>query len=83
VKLPRDVNADHLIQLLGKYGYVTTRQSGSHIRLTSNYKTSVHHITVPNHNPIKIGTLSGIISDIAIYLEIDRWELIDNLFKRD
>ena len=81
MKLPRDVSADRLIHLLGEYGYSVTRQTGSHIRLSSNYKSSTHHITIPHHNPLNIGTLSGIISEIAIYLEMDRADLIDKLFK--
>ena len=24
-----------------------------------------HHVTVPNHNPIKLGTLSGILKAVA------------------
>ncbi|WP_426672225.1 type II toxin-antitoxin system HicA family toxin [Mucilaginibacter sp. McL0603] len=49
-----------------------TRQKGSHIRLTKTSEKSTHNITVPNHDPIKLGTLSSIISDVADNLGIDK-----------
>jgi predicted RNA binding protein YcfA (HicA-like mRNA interferase family) len=64
VKIPRDISGQDLIRCLRKLGYAPTRQSGSHIRLTTQ-ANGEHHITIPNHNPIKIGTLSAILSDIA------------------
>jgi predicted RNA binding protein YcfA (HicA-like mRNA interferase family) len=35
MKLPRDMSGDELARLLGEYGYTVTRQTGSHIRLTT------------------------------------------------
>ena len=55
MKLPRDVDADRLICLLAQYGYSVTRQVGSYFRLTK--QEGNHSITIPNHSPIKIGTL--------------------------
>jgi len=69
MKLPRDVDAERLIRALSSHGYNVSRQVGSHIRLTR--KDGKHHITVPNHNPIKLGTLSSIIKDICVTNEID------------
>lgn len=41
-KIPRDIGAAALIKLLDKaYGYKTTRQTGSHIRLTTEFPTSI------------------------------------------
>ena len=57
MKLPRNVSTDELIGSLQKLGYTITRQKGSHIRVTTNLNGQ-HHITVPNHSPIKLGTLS-------------------------
>ncbi len=34
MKLPRDVAGTELAKALGKFGFVVTRQSGSHMRLT-------------------------------------------------
>ena len=80
MKLPRDVGGEELAALLVKYGYVITRQTGSHIRLTSTVKGTEHHITIPKHKPLKVGILSGILSDISSYLEIEKQKLIETLF---
>ena len=81
MKLPRDVGGEELATLLGKYGYQTTRQTGSHIRLTSNAKGTEHHLSIPRHKPLKVGTLSSILNDITLYLEVEKQKLIDDLFK--
>lgn len=81
MKLPRDINGAELARKLEKYGYRITRQTGSHIRLSSLIKNSAHHITIPLHDTLKIGTLSGILNDVALYLEIDKKTLINELFK--
>ena len=79
-KIPRDISGQKLSGLLKKYGYEIKRQSGSHLRLVTNLKGVEHKITIPNHNPIKIGTLNNIVNDISEYLKIDKVALIDELF---
>ena len=79
MKLPRNISGNDLIKYLKRYGYSVTRQSGSHIRLTTN-KEGEHHITVPNHTPLKIGTLSAIIADIAAHLKIPKEQVLVELF---
>ena len=79
-KIPRDISASELIKLLGKvYGYYVTRQSGSHIRITTEVNGQ-HHLTIPNHSPIKVGTLSAILNDIAEHFKISKENLVDQLF---
>lgn len=75
MKLPRDLSAKELIKYLSKYGYQVTRQTGSHIRLTRISNEDVHHITIPNHNPLRIGTLASIIKDTCSHLGISKEEL--------
>jgi len=79
MKLPRDLGGQELAKILSKYGFQITRQTGSHIRLTSTIKGE-HHITIPKHKPLKIGTLNSILSDIALYLETDKQSLMHELF---
>jgi len=79
-KLPRDISHKALCKVLGKYGYIITRQTGSHIRLKSNIMGFEHFITIPAHNPIKIGTLNLILNDVAKYLKMQREMLIERLF---
>jgi predicted RNA binding protein YcfA (HicA-like mRNA interferase family) len=78
-KIPRNLSGRDLIRQLKKLGYQQTRQVSSHIRLTNEEK-GAHHITIPAHDPIKIGTLSNILKDIASHFEITKEELINRLF---
>lgn len=80
MKLPRDISGQDLIKYLKVYGYEVTRQSGSHIRLTT-IKNGEHHITIPDHSPLKIGTLSSILADIATHFNLSKDQLITELFK--
>lgn len=80
MKLPRNLGGKKLATLLSNYGYQVTRQTGSHIRLTSNLKGIEHHITIPQHKPLRIGTLSNILSEIADYLDIESNKLAEELF---
>ena len=79
MKLPRDIRGEELAKLLEKYGYSVIRQSGSHIRLTSTIKGE-HHLTIPKHTSLKIGTLNNILNDISHHLEIDKQTLVYELF---
>lgn len=71
MRVPRDVDADAIIKLLERYGYSVNRQTGSHIRLTKETDDGCHNITVPNHKPIKIGTLQSIAKDICNFNRLD------------
>jgi predicted RNA binding protein YcfA (HicA-like mRNA interferase family) len=79
MKLPRDVSGADLAKQLGRLGYEVTRQTGSHLRLTSKERGQ-HHVTIPNHDPLQVGTLAGILGDVAVHLKISRAELIQRLF---
>ena len=79
MRIPRDLTGKELIRALAKLGYEVTRQSGSHIRLTTS-RNGTHHVTVPDHRPIKVGTLSGILADIAEHHGLTREELLAMLF---
>ena len=69
MKLPRDVSAERLIRALERVGYETVRRKGSHVRLRHEGPPT-HSITVPLHNPLKTGTLHGILADVARVLSI-------------
>ncbi len=79
MKIPRNITGVQLAKKLKQYGYEQTRQTGSHIRLTTQIQGE-HHITIPHHNPIKIGTLSAILNDIATHFNIAKEEIVKNLF---
>jgi len=79
MKLPRDVSGADLAKALRRLGYQVTRQNGSHLRL-STVERGQHHLTIPNHSPLKVGTLSGILADVANHFQIGRDELLQQLF---
>ena len=64
MRLPRGVSADPVIRVLEHLGYAVIRQKGSHVRLRHEGPPA-HAITVPLHNPLKTGTLQGILSEVA------------------
>jgi predicted RNA binding protein YcfA (HicA-like mRNA interferase family) len=78
VRLPRDVDPQRLVRALRALGYVPTRQAGSHIRITTQLNGQ-HHEVIPNHTPIKIGTLQSILSSIANHHQIPVEELVKRL----
>ncbi|MGC8690992.1 MAG: type II toxin-antitoxin system HicA family toxin [Caldisericum sp.] len=80
MKTPRDIGYKDLIKSLERIGYEVSRQSGGHIRLTAKIGEKTHHITIPAHNPIKIGTLNSIVNELSNVLEISKAELIEKLF---
>ncbi len=79
-KIRRNISGMKLAKLLEQSDYRITRQKGSHIRLTSHYKNEQHNITIPAHNPIKIGTLNNILKEIADYIGISKEEFTKKLF---
>ena len=78
-KLPRNLSGSDLENKLRVFGYIPTRQVGSHIRLTTE-KNGIHHITIPNHSSLRIGTLAGILKDISNHLKISKKDLLEQLF---
>lgn len=74
MRLPRDLTGAQLVRALAKLGYLATRQTGSHVRLTCQLPAQ-HHITVPLHDPLRIGTLAAILTDVAQVHGLTRDEL--------
>jgi predicted RNA binding protein YcfA (HicA-like mRNA interferase family) len=82
MKIPRDISSEQLILALSRIGYKFSRQKGSHIRLTAVINLKEHHITIPNHSQIKIGTLNNLLNDIAIQNEISKENILKILFEK-
>jgi len=78
MKLPRDLTGSQLVKQLEIFGYRITRQTGSHIRVTT-LQNGEHHLTIPAHNPLKTGTLSAILNDVALHFNLTRDELLNRL----
>jgi predicted RNA binding protein YcfA (HicA-like mRNA interferase family) len=71
MRVPRDVHGEELVNLLKRYGYVVVRQRGSHIRMEKHSDEGAHAITVPDHKPIKIGTLQDIAKDVCNFNKLN------------
>lgn len=81
MKLPRDLSGADLVKALRRLGYEVTRQRGSHVRLSATIGGRTHHITVPDHDALKTGTLNAILKDVAARADRSRDELIEELFR--
>jgi len=68
MKLPRDLSGDELLKGLRRIGYVFVRQAGSHMILKCDLPRP-HTVTVPNHKPLKVGTLHEIALQRGLSLE--------------
>lgn len=79
MRLPRDVSGADLVARLRVLQHAVTRQSGSHIRLTTRLKGE-HHITIPAHDPPRVSTLGAILAEIASHHSLSREELLFLLF---
>lgn len=80
MRLPRDLSGDELAAKLGDLGYLPSRQTGSHLRLTRAAPQGAAHVTVPRHRNLRLGTLNSIIQEVAGQLELSKEELIRRLF---
>ena len=78
MRLPRDLSGEDLVQALSRFGYRVTRQTGSHIRLTTMIGGE-HHVTVPRHDPLRVGTLNSILTDVANHAGLTRDELLSRI----
>jgi predicted RNA binding protein YcfA (HicA-like mRNA interferase family) len=65
VKLPRDVSGAAAARALKRIGFVELRQTGSHLILRREARTMV----VPQHKPLKPGTIKGVIEQAGLALE--------------
>ena len=79
-RLPRDVSGAELASLPEIFGYVVTRQKGSHLRLTTQVGGE-HHVTVPNHESLRTGTLNGVLKDVAEHAGVTRDAVVEKLFR--
>jgi predicted RNA binding protein YcfA (HicA-like mRNA interferase family) len=78
VKIPRNITGQDLLKLLKPLGYIVVRQSGSHIRIRTEMNGG-HSETIPDHYPLKIGTLNKILNNIAWHFKMTKEELLNKI----
>ena len=79
MKIPRDLSGADLIRTLCRsWGYRIIHQVGSHVILQTEIPTH-QRIAIPNHNPLRIGTLNAIIRTVSAHKGVERQKLLDTL----
>jgi predicted RNA binding protein YcfA (HicA-like mRNA interferase family) len=79
MKIPRDVSGVHLTAVLcRKWQYRKVHQVGSHIILETSEPTH-HRIAIPDHHPLRLGTLSSILRVVARHKSVARDAIIADL----
>jgi predicted RNA binding protein YcfA (HicA-like mRNA interferase family) len=79
MKLPRDVSGGHLADILcRRWRYTRVHQVGSHIILETSEPTH-HRIAMPDHHPLRLGTLSSILRSVAAHKGVSRATVIADL----
>jgi len=79
MKLPRDLSGEQLVKVLCRtWDYRQVHQEGSHVILQT--ETPGHQrLAVPNHNPVRLGTLNAIVRAIAAHKGVERQAVLDSL----
>ena len=75
MKTPRDLSGGELISALSIFGYSRVRQTGSHVQLVT-HENGEHHLSIPLHSPLRIGTLNKILSLVAEHFGITKNEVL-------
>jgi predicted RNA binding protein YcfA (HicA-like mRNA interferase family) len=78
MKIPRDVYGADLVKALRVLEYEVKRQRGSHISVATPLEGGNKEV-IPNHQPIKAGTLSGILKSVAAHHGLTVEELLEKL----
>lgn len=76
MRLPRDLSGAELIKLLSKrYGYRRVNQEGSHVILEATAPRQ-HRISVPDHSPLRVGTLNAILRAVAAAQGVEKEDIL-------
>ncbi|MCL4520004.1 MAG: type II toxin-antitoxin system HicA family toxin [Firmicutes bacterium] len=78
MKTPRDWSGQDLARRLERLGYVITRQTGSHVRCTTK-RLGEHHLTIPNHADLKVGTLHYILAEVGRHFDMTTDDVLEIL----
>ena len=76
MKIPADLHGVELANKLRVLGYDTTRQTGSHRRLTRLGPAGQQHLTIPAHRPLRVGTLRAIPKSVCEQCDLALAELL-------
>ncbi|HEY3873953.1 MAG TPA: type II toxin-antitoxin system HicA family toxin [Candidatus Kapabacteria bacterium] len=80
MRTPRGLSGSELMKALGSFGYSPVRQTGSHVQLMTK-ENGEHHLSIPLHSPLRIGTLNAILNLVADHFKISKSDVLDRLLK--
>jgi predicted RNA binding protein YcfA (HicA-like mRNA interferase family) len=79
VKLPREMDGRELVRVLcARWDYRQVNQVGSHVVLQTDVPQH-HRLSVPDHKPLRIGTLNAILRQVAAVKGVTREDLLATL----
>jgi predicted RNA binding protein YcfA (HicA-like mRNA interferase family) len=79
MKIPRDVSGVRLADILcRRWQYHRIHQVGSHIILETK-EPSHQRIAIPDHRPLRLGTLTSILRAVAKHKNVSRDVIIVDL----
>ena len=79
MKVPRDLSGAQLVKVLCRdWAYRVIHQEGSHVILQTD-QPSHQRLSVPNHHPLRVGTLNSIIRTVSAHKGVERQRLLDTL----
>jgi predicted RNA binding protein YcfA (HicA-like mRNA interferase family) len=79
MKIPRNLKGSHLAEVLCRsWDYTIVHQQGSHIILETQIPKN-HRISIPNHNPLRVGTLNSILRAVSFHKQVSKQEILDTL----
>ena len=79
MKIPRDVSGLQLADVLcRRWRYTKVHQAGSHMILETS-DPAKQRISIPDHNPLRLGTLGSILRTVAQHKGVPRDAIIASL----
>jgi len=79
MKLPRDLSGAELVKhLCRRWEYRQVHQVGSHVILEAD-QPSHQRIAVPEHRPLRVGTLNAILSAVASHKGVTKEDVLKGI----
>lgn len=76
MKIPRNLSGRDLTKVLtAKFEYRIVHERGSHIILETD-DPSHHRLAIPDHRPLRVGTLNAILRAVSNHKSITRNEIL-------
>jgi len=79
MKLPRDLSGEKMVKHLCRHWeYRQVHQVGSHVILETS-SPGHQRIAVPEHHPLRVGTLNAILSAVAAHKGVTKEDVLKDI----